>query len=85
MSSNNAFTHPSIPWLLNIGFKQEDPLFYNNAFIFSPTLVTELSPLLSKADWCGFCIHLRSLNLGHFKIMEAIGLNIMALRSPSMA
>jgi hypothetical protein len=34
------------------------------------TMVTKLNPCESKADWCRFCIHLRSLNLRHFKMVE---------------
>jgi hypothetical protein len=42
------------------------------------------NPLLSKADWCRFYIHLRSLNLNYFKKVEAMGLKNVALRSPSV-
>jgi hypothetical protein len=38
----------------------------------------------NKAEWCRFFIHLRSLNLPHFKIAEAIKLKITVLRSLSM-
>jgi hypothetical protein len=39
----------------------------------------------SLVDWCKFCIHLRSLNVRHFGMVEGMGLKITASRSPSMA
>jgi hypothetical protein len=39
----------------------------------------------SHVDWCKFCIHLRSLNVRHFGIVEGMGLMSKASRSPSMA
>jgi hypothetical protein len=36
-------------------------------------------------DWCKFCIHLRSLNVRHFGMVEGTELKSMASRSPSMA
>jgi hypothetical protein len=39
----------------------------------------------SRVDWCKFCIHLRSLNVRHFGMVEGTGLNSTASRSPSMA
>jgi hypothetical protein len=48
-------------------------------------MVTKFNPLLSNIDWCRYCIHLRSLNLHHFKMVEAMDLKIMASRLPSMA
>jgi hypothetical protein len=35
-------------------------------------------------DWCKFCIHLRSLNVRHFGMVEGTGLKSTASRSPSM-
>jgi hypothetical protein len=39
----------------------------------------------SYVDWCKFCIHLRSLNVRHFGMVEGTGLKSTASRSPSMA
>jgi hypothetical protein len=39
----------------------------------------------SHVDWCKFCIHLRSLNVRHFGILEDTGLISMASRLHSMA
>jgi hypothetical protein len=39
----------------------------------------------SHLDWCKFCIHLRSLNVRHFGVVEGTGLKSTASRSPSMA
>jgi hypothetical protein len=39
----------------------------------------------SHVDWCKFCIHLRSLNIRHFVIVEGTGLKSTTSRSPSMA
>jgi hypothetical protein len=36
-------------------------------------------------DWCKLCIHLRSLNVRHFVMVECTGLKSTASRSPSMA
>jgi hypothetical protein len=36
-------------------------------------------------DWCKFCIHLRSLNVRYFVMVEGTGLKSTASRSPSMA
>jgi hypothetical protein len=38
----------------------------------------------SHVDWWKFYIHLRSLSV-HFGMVEALGLKVMALRSPSVA
>jgi hypothetical protein len=35
--------------------------------------------------WCKFCVYLRSLNVGHFVMVEGTGLESTASRSPSMA
>jgi hypothetical protein len=34
------------------------------------------NPLLRKAEWCRYCIHLTNLNLNHFKVVEAMGLEV---------
>jgi hypothetical protein len=31
---------------------------------------------LNSLDWCRFCIHLKSLNLHHFKTVETLGQNL---------
>jgi hypothetical protein len=36
-------------------------------------------------DWCKFCIHLRSLNVRHFGMVEDTGLKSTASKSSSMA
>jgi hypothetical protein len=46
-------------------------------------MAMKLTPLLSKADWCRSCIHLRNIN-HHFKVVEGMEINIIALKSPSM-
>jgi hypothetical protein len=53
---------------------------YENSVV---TMATKLSPSWSRVDWCKLFIHLRSLIVRHFGIIEATGLKIMALRSPS--
>jgi hypothetical protein len=39
----------------------------------------------SHVDWCKFCIHLRSLIVRHFGMVEDTELESTASRSPSMA
>jgi hypothetical protein len=39
----------------------------------------------SHVDWCKFFIHLRSLNVRHFGMLQGTGLISMASRPPSMA
>jgi hypothetical protein len=39
----------------------------------------------SHVEWCKFCIHLSSLNVRHFGMVEGTGLKSTASRSPSMA
>jgi hypothetical protein len=39
----------------------------------------------SHVEWCKFCIHLRSLNVRHFGMVEGTGLESTASRLPSMA
>jgi hypothetical protein len=39
----------------------------------------------SHVDWCKFFIHLRSLNVRHFRMVEGTGLKSTASRSPSKA
>jgi hypothetical protein len=48
-------------------------------------MVTKLNPLLSKADWYRYCIHLGSLNVHHFKMVEAMGLKKFGNEVPSKA
>jgi hypothetical protein len=38
----------------------------------------------SHVDWCKFCIHLRSLNVRHFVMVEGTELESTATRTPSM-
>jgi hypothetical protein len=38
----------------------------------------------SHVDWCKFCIHLGSLNVRRFVMVEGTGLKITASRSPPM-
>jgi Golgi nucleoside diphosphatase len=40
---------------------------------------------LCHVDWCKFCIHLRSLNVRHFGMVEDTGLKSTASRSTLMA
>jgi hypothetical protein len=61
------------------------PIVHHNAFLCSPTILNNLNPFLSKADWFRYCIHLTSLNLKRFKIVQAIVLKMIASRSPSVA
>jgi hypothetical protein len=42
-------------------------------------------PDSTRLTRAGFCIHLKSLKVSHFKIVEVIRLQIMASRSPSAA
>jgi hypothetical protein len=39
------------------------------------------NPLLRKAEWFRYCIHLTNLNLSHIKLVEAMGLKGVASRS----
>jgi hypothetical protein len=45
--------------------------------------LTEMS--WSHVDWCMFFFHFRTLNACHFGMVEAVGLNCMALKPPSVA
>jgi hypothetical protein len=50
-----------------------------HAFVFMVTsaMLTYLSPLLSKAEWFAvakYCSDLRGLNVRHFGMVEAMGL-----------
>jgi hypothetical protein len=47
-------------------------------------MLTNPNPFLRKAEWCRYCFHLRSLNFSHFKVIQALGLKITALRFPWM-
>jgi hypothetical protein len=49
------------------------------------TMLTNPNPFLSKAEWCRYCIDRTNLNLTHFKIVEAVGLKVIASRSPLVA
>jgi hypothetical protein len=35
-----------------------------------------MKPMLSKAEWCRYSIHLRSLNASHFGMVKAKGLKL---------
>jgi hypothetical protein len=52
-------------------------------FLPDPTKLTNTNPLLSKAEWCKYCIHPRILNFNHFKMVD-IALKIIATRSTPM-
>jgi hypothetical protein len=44
-----------------------------------------LKALLGKAEWWRDFVHFRIMNLNHFKMVEAMGIKIMASWFPSMA
>jgi hypothetical protein len=50
---------------------------------FEDLLVYKMS--WSHVEWCKFCIHLRSLSVRHFGMVEGTELKITSSRSPSMA
>jgi hypothetical protein len=63
-------------------------VFDKNGIIKSCSSFEDLSVYkisCSHVDWCKFCIHLRSLNVRHFGMVEGTGLKSTAPRSPSMA
>jgi hypothetical protein len=35
----------------------------------------------NKDKWCRSCIHITNFNLKHFKVVEAMGLNVIASKS----
>jgi hypothetical protein len=49
--------------------------------MLSSAVLTYPNPLLSKADWCRYCINLRTLNLSCFKVIEAMGLSYLSYQS----
>jgi hypothetical protein len=63
-------------------------VFGKNGHIKSCSSIEDLSVhkiSWSHVDWCKFCIHLTSLNVRHFGMLEGIGLKSTASRSLSMA
>jgi hypothetical protein len=63
-------------------------VFNKNGLIRSCSSFEDLSLykiLWPHVDWCKFCIHLRSLNVRHFGMVEVTGLESTASRSPSVA
>jgi hypothetical protein len=63
-------------------------VFDKNGLIKSSSSFEDLlenKSLCSHVDWCKFYIHLRSLNVHHFGMVEGTGLRSTASRSPSMA
>jgi hypothetical protein len=63
-------------------------VFDKNGLIKSCSSFEDLSAYKiswSHVEWCKFCIHLRSLNVRHFGMVEGKGLKSTASRSPSMA
>jgi hypothetical protein len=62
-------------------------VFDKNGLIKSCSSFVDVSVCTSSwshVEWCKFCIHLRSLNVRHFGMVEGTGLKSTALRSPSM-
>jgi hypothetical protein len=49
------------------------------------SMVTKFNASCSHVEWCKFYIHLRSLNIRHFGMVEATRLKILASRPPSRA
>jgi hypothetical protein len=63
-------------------------VFHKNGLIKSCPSSEDLSEYKiswSYAEWCKFCIHLKSLNICHFGMVAATALKIIASRSSSMA
>jgi hypothetical protein len=63
-------------------------VFDKNCLVESCSTVEDLSVRnisWSHVDWSKFCIHLKSLNVRHFGMVEGTGLKSTASRSPSMA
>jgi hypothetical protein len=63
-------------------------VFDKNCLITSCSSFEDLSAYKiswSHVNWCKFCIHLRSLNVRHFGMVEGTGLRSTTWRSPSMA
>jgi hypothetical protein len=63
-------------------------VFDKNGLIKSCSYFEDLSVYKmswTQVDWCKFCIHLRSLNVRHFVMVEVTGLKSTASRLPSMA
>jgi hypothetical protein len=50
----------------------------------NPKMLNNPNPLLSKVEWRRCCIHLTTLNLNHFKAVEAIRLKVVSSTSPAM-
>jgi hypothetical protein len=48
-------------------------------------MLNNSNPLLIKAEWCRYSNHFSDLNLNHVKVVEAMGLKVIASRSPAMA
>jgi hypothetical protein len=44
-------------------------------------MLNNLNPLLRKDNWCRLCIHLTDLNLNNCKVVEAMGLKVVASRA----
>jgi hypothetical protein len=44
----------------------------------NPTMLNNPNLLFSKVEWCRYCNHLTTLNLSHFKVVEAMGLKLVA-------
>jgi hypothetical protein len=42
-------------------------------------------PLLRKTKWYRYCIYLTTLNLNNFKVVEVMGLKVIASRFPAIA
>jgi hypothetical protein len=49
------------------------------------TMLINPNPLLSKAEWCRYCIYPTDLNLSNFTVAEAMGLEAVASRPPAVA
>jgi hypothetical protein len=63
-------------------------VFDKNGFVKSCLSFEDLSVFkisCSHVDWCKFCIHLRTLIVRHFVMVEGTGLKSTASTSPSMA
>jgi hypothetical protein len=63
-------------------------VFHKNGLIkryssFEDVLVHKMS--WSHAVWCKFCMHLKSMNVCHFGMVEAMRMKGVMLRSPSMS
>jgi hypothetical protein len=76
---------PLFLWLHELKMADRVTMGKISLFPFRYSNASSPNKLLSKAEWCRYCDHLRGFNLNHFKIFESMWEKLASSWSPLVA